>query len=110
MMRREIPVVTVIILVLNVLVFLYALKIGETRTVYEYAMYQGALENGQYLRAVNSVFMYYGIRCLLRVSDINARAVSNFYPFRGQIKPTTSGTCEKKAVFRDPLLAGESCL
>lgn len=61
MRTRKLPVVTVIILILNILGFVYELKIGENRAAYDYAMYQGALNDGQYLRAITCAFMHYGI-------------------------------------------------
>lgn len=60
-MQKKIPIVTVIILVLNILGFLYEMSIGENQAAYSYAMYQGALEDGQYLRTITSAFMHYGI-------------------------------------------------
>ena len=60
-MQKKIPIVTVIILVLNILGFLYEMSIGENQAAYSYAMYQGALEDGQYLRVLTSAFMHYGI-------------------------------------------------
>ncbi len=60
-MRKRIPIVTILILILNILGYIYELKIGENKAAYDFAMYQGALENGEYLRAVTSAFIHYGI-------------------------------------------------
>ena len=60
-MRNKIPTITIIILILNILGFIYEHKIGENQAAYTYAMYQGALEDEQYLRIITSAFMHYGI-------------------------------------------------
>lgn len=59
-MRRKIPVVTFIILGLNVLGLLYEFKVGQNTAILKYAMYQGALQDGQYLRAVVNAFLHFG--------------------------------------------------
>ncbi len=57
---RRIPVVTLIILVLNVLGLIYEYSVGQSKAILTYGMYQGALENGQYLRMVVSAFLHFG--------------------------------------------------
>lgn len=59
--RRKIPPVTFVILVLNVLGLLYEFRTGQQTAIYQYGMYQGALDAGQYLRAVTSAFLHFGI-------------------------------------------------
>ena len=60
-MRKRIPVVTFIILGLNVLGLIYEYKAGENYACYQYGMYQGALEGGEYLRLIVSAFLHLGI-------------------------------------------------
>ena len=57
---KKIPVVTFVILALNVVGLLYEFKVGETRAVITYGMYQGALEDGEYLRLLISAFLHFG--------------------------------------------------
>ena len=60
-MRRKIPVVTYIIIGLNILGLIYEFSVDERLATYRYGMYQGALEHGEYLRAVISAFLHFGI-------------------------------------------------
>ncbi len=60
-LKKQIPIVTIIILGLNILGLIYEFNAGERIATYTYGMYQGALENGQYLRAIVSAFLHYGI-------------------------------------------------
>ncbi len=63
--RRVIPFMTILLIVANVVCYLYEMKIGLTTTTARYAMYQGALQSGQYLRIVTSGFMHFDIFHLL---------------------------------------------
>ncbi len=47
MLRKKLPVVTAVILGLNVLGLIYEFNVGQTRAMYTYGMYEGALEDGQ---------------------------------------------------------------
>lgn len=60
-MRKKLPVVTFIILALNILGLLYELSEGERLATYRFGMYQGALESGDYLRAIISAFLHFDI-------------------------------------------------
>ena len=60
-MKKRFPVVTIIILVLNLLGLIYEYSEGERLVTFRYAMYQGALDNGDYMRAVVSSFIHYGV-------------------------------------------------
>ena len=60
-MRKRIPIVTFIILGLNVLGLIYEFSVGQNRAVYRYGMYEGALQDGQYLRLIVSAFLHFGI-------------------------------------------------
>ena len=60
-MRRKIPVVTFIILAMNVAGLIYEYSVGERTATYRFGMYQGALQNGEYLRAFVSAFLHFGI-------------------------------------------------
>lgn len=57
---KKIPIVTVIILGLNVLGLIYEFNVGQNRAIYTYGMYQGALEDGEYLRLIVSAFLHFG--------------------------------------------------
>ena len=60
-MRRKIPVVTLVILALNVAGLVYEYSVGERTATLRFGMYQGALQDGEYLRAVVSAFLHFGI-------------------------------------------------
>ncbi len=60
-MRRKIPIVTCILVLLNVVGLIYEYSVGERPAIYEYGMYQGALEEGEFLRAIVSSFLHFGI-------------------------------------------------
>ncbi len=57
---RRNPIVTYIILGLNVIGLIYEFSVGQTRAVYTYGMYEGALQDGEYLRLVVSAFLHFG--------------------------------------------------
>ena len=59
-MKRKIPVVTILLIGLNIVGLVYEYRVGERHAAFRYAMYQGALEDGEYLRAVVSAFLHYG--------------------------------------------------
>ncbi len=60
-MRRKIPVVTFVLVILNIIGLVYEYKTGERFVTLRYGMYQGALEDGEYLRAITSSFLHFGI-------------------------------------------------
>ena len=60
-MKRKIPVVTFVILALNVIGLIYEYSVGEQMAVLKYGMYQGALEDGEYLRLLVSGFLHFGL-------------------------------------------------
>ncbi len=60
-MRRKIPIATFIILGLNVFGLIYEFSVGQNRAIYTYGMYEGALQDGQYLRLIVSAFLHFGI-------------------------------------------------
>lgn len=60
-MQKKLPIVTFIILALNVLGLFYEYSVGERIATYTYGMYQGALGGGNYLRFIVSAFLHYGI-------------------------------------------------
>ena len=60
-MKKAIPIVTFILLGLNVLGLIYEFNVGERLATFKYGMYQGALENGEYQRAIISAFLHFGI-------------------------------------------------
>ena len=57
----KIPVVTVIIFLLNLIGLIYEYSVGENNAVYRFAMYQGALQDGQWIRLFVSAFLHFGI-------------------------------------------------
>ena len=59
-MKRRIPIVAVIILVMNIIGYLIELLFGEGTVTRAYGMYQGALQNGEWLRMFTSGFLHYG--------------------------------------------------
>ncbi len=59
-MRRRMPVVTLIIVGLNIVGLLYEISAGQTRAIYTYGMYEGALQDGEYLRLIVSAFLHFG--------------------------------------------------
>ena len=58
--KRRIPVITVILIVLNALGMLYEFAAGEENAIYSFAMYQGALQDGEWQRLVVSAFLHFG--------------------------------------------------
>ena len=60
-MRRKMPIVTFIILGLNLIGLIYEFSVGEDRAIYTYGMYEGALQDGEYLRLIVSAFLHFGI-------------------------------------------------
>ena len=59
-MKKQIPVVTLIVLGLNIAGLLYEFSVGETRAIYTYGMFEGALQSGEFLRLVVSAFLHFG--------------------------------------------------
>ena len=60
-MKRKTPVITFIILALNVVGLLYEFNFGQNRAIYTYGMYEGALQDGEYMRLIISAFLHLGI-------------------------------------------------
>ena len=58
---RKIPVVTTVILALNLLGLIYEFAVGQNRAIYLYGMYQGAIQNGEWLRLIVSAFLHFGL-------------------------------------------------
>ena len=61
MSNRKLPIVTIIILILNILGLVYEFKVGQTKALILYGMFQGAIEDGEYLRVVVSAFLHIGV-------------------------------------------------
>ena len=59
--KKQIPIVTFIILGLNIVGLLYEFSVGQNRAIYTYGMYEGALQDGEYLRLIVSAFLHFGI-------------------------------------------------
>ena len=59
--NRKLPLVTTVILILNLLGLIYELAVGQNRAIYQYGMYQGALQDGEWLRLIVSAFLHFGI-------------------------------------------------
>ena len=59
-MKRRIPIISFIILGLNVLGLLYEFQMGEMSVMTKYGMYQGAFANQEYIRAIYSAFLHFG--------------------------------------------------
>ena len=58
---RRVPVVTLVILALNVVGLLYEFSVGQDQAVYRFAMYQGALQDGEWIRMFVSAFLHFGL-------------------------------------------------
>lgn len=58
---RKLPIVTGVIFILNLISLIYEFVVGENVAIYQFAMYQGALQNGEWLRLIVSVFLHFGI-------------------------------------------------
>ena len=61
MNRKQIPIISFVLLALNVLGFFYESREGERLVTLQYGMYQGALDNGEWLRVLTSAFLHFGI-------------------------------------------------
>ena len=57
--RRRVPIVSLVILALNILGFVYELVVGENAAIYRFAMYQGALQDGGWYRLITSAFLHF---------------------------------------------------
>lgn len=57
---RKVPIVTTVILLLNLLGLIYEFSVGELVAIYQFGMYQGALQNGEWLRFIVSAFLHFG--------------------------------------------------
>ena len=62
---KKIPVVTFIILALNVFGMYYEQANGLNRVIYRYGMYCGAIENGELFRVFTSAFLHFDFAHLL---------------------------------------------
>ena len=59
--HRKIPFVTIGIVLLNILGLVYEFSVGEDVAVAQFAMYEGALRDGEWLRLIVSAFIHFGI-------------------------------------------------
>ena len=59
-MKKKLPLVTCVLVLLNIVGLLYELAEGETVATLKYGMYEGALRNGEYMRAIVSAFLHFG--------------------------------------------------
>ncbi|MBR3017577.1 MAG: rhomboid family intramembrane serine protease [Clostridia bacterium] len=59
--NRKIPLVTAIILALNLICFAIEYFSGSNRILYAYGMYQGALQNGEWYRLITNAFLHFDI-------------------------------------------------
>ena len=59
--RFKIPWVTGVIVLLNVIGLIYEYYVGENIAVHRFAMYQGALQRGEWARLFVSAFLHFGI-------------------------------------------------
>ena len=60
LMKKKLPLVTCVLVLLNIVGLLYELAEGETVATLKYGMYEGALRNGEYMRAIVSAFLHFG--------------------------------------------------
>ncbi len=61
MRNKQIPSVTVAILILNAIGLVYVTYAGEWNAASRFAMYQGALRDGEWSRVLFSAFLHYGV-------------------------------------------------
>ena len=57
---RKLPIATCVLIALNVFGFIAELIEGETEMAYRFAMYQGASQDGEWLRLVMNAFLHFG--------------------------------------------------
>ena len=58
---RRLPIVTGVIFLLNLIGLIYEYAVGQDAAIYRFAMYQGALQDGQWVRLFVSAFLHFGI-------------------------------------------------
>ena len=58
---RRLPIVTGVIFLLNLIGLIYEYAVGQDAAIYRFAMYQGALQDGQWQRLFVSAFLHFGI-------------------------------------------------
>ena len=59
--RRKLPIVTIVIFALNLIGLLYEFAVGQNAAIYRFAMYQGALQDGEWIRLIVSAFLHFGL-------------------------------------------------
>ncbi len=59
-MKKRIPVITFMLIGLNILGFLYEFRIGQNLAVLKYGMFQGALTAGYFERMIVNAFLHFG--------------------------------------------------
>ena len=57
MYKKRLPVITIIIILLNIIISLYAFTLNEQLMLQSYSMYKGAISNGAY-RVFTSAFIH----------------------------------------------------
>ena len=62
---RRLPLATLIILALNIIGFIFELVKGENYMLTRYAMYQGAIQDGEWLRVPLHAFLHIGFPHIL---------------------------------------------
>ena len=60
-LKEKLPIATIIIVALNIIGLIYQYSVGEDQAIYTYAMYEGALERGEYARLFVSAFLHFGL-------------------------------------------------
>ena len=60
-MNRRIPFITIIIGLMNLFGMIYGFQVGEDIAASQFGMYQGALENGEWLRLLICGFLHFGL-------------------------------------------------
>jgi len=58
--KRGLPIVTLVILALNLTGLIYELIVGQSTAIYRFGMYQGALGDGEWPRLIVSAFLHFG--------------------------------------------------
>ena len=58
---RRLPIVTGVIFLLNLIGLIYEYAVGQDAAIYRFAMYQGALQDGEWVRLIVSAFLHFGL-------------------------------------------------
>ena len=58
---RKLPIVSIVILILNIIGLVYEFVVGQNNAIRQFAMYQGAFQDGEWYRMITSAFLHFGL-------------------------------------------------